>query len=356
MNVTVARPFPLPSDMQRSPRAASLLARAGAAYLKAFITGDTPERTAKAMFGDSTIIKAATTPAMLSGTAAWAQSLGGVAVYDLIQDATTVSAAADLIDRGLKVNMSGVAELHVPGRALTAAAAGQWVAESGAIPVRALNFSNAAILRLRKLAVITTYSRELADSSNIEEIVRATNSEAAGLALDLAMLSNSAGDASKPAGLLFNIAPLTPTAGGGQNAMAQDLENLFAALATNGAGKTAVIIAALPQAVRLMMEAGPKFNFDIIPSTALATGTVIVLEVASFVSGFSSVADFSVSKVGTVHMEDTSPTDITGDTPSPAVPVKSLFQLELIGMKMNMAAAWGLRAANHAAWITGTTW
>jgi len=114
-----ARPFPLPSDM-KNVRAASLLARAGAAYLKAFITGDTPERTAKAMFGDSTIIKAATTPAMLSGTAAWAQSLGGVAVYDLIQDATTVSAAADLIDRGLKVNMSGVAELHVPGRALTA--------------------------------------------------------------------------------------------------------------------------------------------------------------------------------------------------------------------------------------------
>jgi len=348
--VTVARPFPLPSDMQRSPRAASLLARAGAAYLKAFITGATPEQSAKAMFGDSTIIKAATTPAMLSGTPQWASNLGGVAVYDLVQDATTVSAAADLIDRGLKVNMDGVAEVYIPGRALSAAAAGQWVAEGGAAPVRALNFSNAAILRPRKLAVITTYSRELADSSNIEEIVRAMNSEAAGLALDLAMLSNSAGDATKPAGLLFNIAPLTSTAGGGQNAMAQDLENLFAALATNGAGKTAAIIAAMPQAVRLMMEAGPKFNFDIIPSTALATGTVIVVEVASFVSGFSSVADFSVSRAGMVHLEDTTPGDF------PAAPIKSLFQTDLIGLKMTLDAAWGMRAANHAAWLTGATW
>src|SRR6516225_6302021 len=349
MNVTVARPFPLPSDMQRSPRAASLLARAGAAYLKAFITGDTPERTAKAMFGDSTIIKAATTPAMLSGTAAWAQSLGGVAVYDLIQDATTVSAAADLIDRGLKVNMSGVAELHVPGRVLSAAAAGQWVAESGAAPAPALSFAD-TVLRPRKLAVITTYSQQLAESSNIEEIVRATNSEAAGLALDLAMLSNSAGDATKPAGLLFNIAPLTSTAGGGQNAMAQDLENLFAALATSGAGKTAVIIAAMPQAVRLMMEAGPKFNFDIIPSTALATGTVVVVEVASFVSGFSGVADFSVSRAGMVHLENTTPGDF------PAAPMTSLYQTDLLGLKMTLDAAWGMRAANHVAWLTGATW
>ena len=344
-----ARPFPLPSDM-KNVRAASLLARAGAAHLKAFITGDTPERTAKAMFGDSTIIKAATTPAMLSGTSQWAASLGGVAVYDLVQDATTVSAAADLIDRGLKVTMNGVAELYIPGRTLTASSAGQWVSEGGAIPVRALNFSNSAILRPRKLAVISTYSRELAESSNIEAIVRATTSEAAGLALDLAMLSNSAGDNTKPAGLLYNIPPLTATAGGGQNALAQDLENLFAALATNGAGKTAVIIAAMPQAVRLMMEAGPKFNFDIIPSTALATGTVVVVEVASFVSGFSSVADFSVSRAGMVHLEDTTPGDF------PAAPMKSLFQTDLIGLKMTLDAGWGMRAANHAAWLTGATW
>jgi len=132
--------------------------------------------------------------------------------------------------------------------------------------------------------------------------------------------------------------------------MAQDLENLFAALATSGAGKTAVIIAAMPQAVRLMMEAGPKFNFDIIPSTALATGTVVVVEVASFVSGFSSVADFSVSRAGMVHLEDTTPGDF------PAAPMKSLFQTDLIGLKMTLDAAWGMRAANHVAWLTGATW
>src|SRR6516164_689728 len=81
--MTVARPFPLPSDM----RAANILARAGAAHLRAFITGNTPEREARAMFGDGTIIKAATAPATLT-TPGWAKDLGGVAIYDLIQSAT----------------------------------------------------------------------------------------------------------------------------------------------------------------------------------------------------------------------------------------------------------------------------
>jgi hypothetical protein len=345
------RPFPLPEDLglQRT-RPATYLARAGAAHLRAFITGNTPEREAKVMFGDSTVLKAASAPAAISGTAGWAPSLGGIAVYDLIQSATSLSAGAELIDRGLKLNMDGIAEHHVPGRVLNAAAAGQWVGEGGAVPMRALSFADAAILRPRKLEVLTTYSRELAEHSNIEEIVRATLSEGTGLALDLAMFSTFAGDATRPPGLFVGT-PLTPTAGGGEAAMLGDLGNLFAALATNGAGKTAVIIAALSQAVTLMTNVGPKFTFPIVASTALPKGTVAVLEVASFVSGFGSTAEFSVSKAGVVHMEDTTPTDITG-----ATPVKSLFQLDLIGLKTTLRAAWGMRAANHVAWLTGATW
>src|SRR5262249_51157722 len=161
------RPFPLPEDLglQRT-RPAMLLARAGAAHLRAFITGTTAEHEAKTMFGDSTVLKAASAPAAISGTAGWAPSLGGIAVYDLIQSATSLSAGAELIDRGLKLNVDGIAEYHVPGR--VPAAAGQWVGEGGVVPARALSFTDAAILRPRKLEVLTTYSRELAEHSNIE--------------------------------------------------------------------------------------------------------------------------------------------------------------------------------------------
>ena len=77
-----------------------------------------------------------------------------------------------------------------------------------------------------------------------------------------------------------------------------DIGKLFAALAANSGGKTAVIIAALPQAVKLKLTAGPKFDYDIIASVA--------------------------------------------------TPVKSLYQIDAIGLRTTLWATWGLRAAGHA--------
>ena len=72
---------------------------------------------------------------------------------------------------------------------------GQWTSEGAPTIVRQLTFSTPAILRPRKLSVITAYSREQAESSNLENIVRATLTEAAGLALDAKMFSADAGTA-----------------------------------------------------------------------------------------------------------------------------------------------------------------
>ena len=117
-----------------------------------------------------------------------------------------------------------------------------------------------------------------------------------------------------------------------------------------------MILALGPSCASHRRSSGPKFDFDIIASTSLATGTVAVIEAASFVSGFGSTAEFSTSKMGVIHSEDTSPTDVTGGTPSPASPVKSLFQIDAIGLKTTLWASWGLRAAGHAQWLQGGTW
>src|SRR5215831_11912821 len=177
-------------------RPAVYLCRAAAAHVRAHVTHEAPERAAKELFGDDAVtdvvLRAATAPAAISGTSGWAASLAGVAIYDLVQTAASLSAAADVINRGLKLNMDGIAECHVPGRVLDAAAAGQWVAEGVAAPVRALSFANDAILRPRKLQVLTTYSRELAEHSNIEAVVRQALGEAT---------ASDPGDATKPPGL-----------------------------------------------------------------------------------------------------------------------------------------------------------
>jgi len=157
----------------RKVRPCVYLVRAASATLRSFVTGATPANAVKAMFGNDVvtdlILRAPTAPAAISGTAGWAQSLAGVAIYDLIQSIVSLSAAANIIDRSLKLNMDGIAEYRVPGRVLNAAAAGQWVGEGLAAPIRALSFANDAILRPRKLQVLTTYSEELAAHSNIEE-------------------------------------------------------------------------------------------------------------------------------------------------------------------------------------------
>src|SRR5262249_39195803 len=154
---------------------------------------------------------------------------------------------------------------------------------------------------------------------------RQTLGEAVGVALDQQMLSADPGDATKPPGIFVNSDTITPTPSGGTAAMDKDLELLFKALASHSAGKSAVIIAAAPQAIMLKRNVGPKFDIDILTSTVLATGTVGVVEISSFVSGFSSVAEFSTTNTALLHMEDTAPTDITGGSPSPASPVRSMF-------------------------------
>ena len=289
-------------------------------------------------------------------TSGWAQQLAAVAIFDTIQSISSISAAAALIDRGLRLNMDGIAELRIPARVLNVAAAGMWVAEEAPAPVRQLVFSNAAILPPRKLSVLMAYTKTQAESSNIEAIVRATLGEAAGLALDAGMFSASAGSAAAPPGRFNGITPLTPATGGGQAAMVDDIEALINALAANGAGAAPVFVCAAKQAAAMKTLVGPKFDFPIFASTSLPAGTVAAVEAASFCSAFSSVPEFTTSRTAAVHFEDTSPQDITGGSPSPAVPVRSAFQTESILLKMDLRASWGLRAVGHAQWIQNAAW
>jgi hypothetical protein len=350
----MGRTQPLEETTFKKARPAVYIVRAACAHLRAYVEKSTPASAARAMFADpvTDIILRSATSAADTTSSGWAKELAGVAIYDTIQSITSLSAAAALIDRGLKLNMNGVAEMRVPGRTLNAAAAGLWTSEEAPAPARQLSFTNVAILHPRKLSVIIVVSREQAASSNIEAIVRQTLGESAGLALDAQMFSATAGDASKPAGLFVGVTGQTPTTGGGINAMEGDLKNLFTALAAAGAGKTAVIVAAVPQATALKMTVGPQFDVPILASTGMAAGTVAVVESASFVSGFSPTPEFRVSEQAIYHADDSAPADpiMSGQ------PVRSLWQTDGIALKMDLFAAYGLRAVGHAQFVSSVTW
>jgi len=182
------------------------------------------------------------------------------------------------------------------------------------------------------------------------------------LVLDSAIFGSQADDGATPAGILYDpvqnkpITPITPTSGGGMNALTGDIKALMAALAANGAGRNAILVGAVPQLASLKTLAGPKFDYETFASQPLAAGTLIGIEPSSLVCGIDPVPEFSVGVQPTLHMETATPQDITGGTPSPAVPVKSMFQVDAIALRMIVRVAWGLRAQGHAQYVTGATW
>ena len=98
----------------RVPRAAVCIWRAAAASLRAYVTRSTPEyvagkmfkgdvitaeilkaatREAEKMFSRDVVLRAANAPAEIAA-AGWAQEIARVAIFDMIQSITSISAAS----------------------------------------------------------------------------------------------------------------------------------------------------------------------------------------------------------------------------------------------------------------------
>jgi hypothetical protein len=141
------------------PRRSSVLYKAAASAVRAAAIGTPVERVARTMYGKDDnlelVVRAATTQADLT-TPDWAGVLAhDVIASELIQRLTALSAAANLMQRGLKVDLTGKGSITIPGRLYNPTAAGAWVAEGGAIPVRQPTILGGPKLVPRKLAVLS---------------------------------------------------------------------------------------------------------------------------------------------------------------------------------------------------------
>jgi hypothetical protein len=349
-----------PMSWRRQLATTNFICRAAAAHLRAAVTQTSPEFAAKKLFGklhglDPFLTRATSTPATLTNPA-WA----GVVAHDviaseLIQRITALSAAASLMGRGMKVDLTGVGSMTIPGRLYSPSAGGGWIAEGGAIPMRQPNIAPGPRLQPRKLGVLATFTAEMVMADSIEEFTTAAIREAAAALLDLQLFSTTAGDATRPAGILVGATTVTPTTATEPWAISSDIGALVQALAVKGGGLEPVLVAAPAQAAALRMWRQQDF-YDIYASVALAAGTVVAVESSSFVSGLDGIPEFSTSIGTTLHFENAAPTDITGGTPSPAVPVKSLFQTDVVGLRMILRASWGMRNPAHVAIVENVTW
>jgi HK97 family phage major capsid protein/HK97 family phage prohead protease len=317
--------------------------------------------------------RAATAPATTT-TAGWAAELavtGQGAWFNAIMAGSIFQPVAA---RGMSVTLGRYAQISMPTRQATPTIAGSFVAEGAPIPVRQAAFT-AVTLGLKKMAVITSYTREIAEHSTpeIETILRQLIMDDTGVAVDTVFIDNVAVSAIRPAGIRNGVSGLTPTAGGGFAALVGDLKAMVGALASvNAMGSLVWIMNPVQQiAISLTQNAGGDFPFQadinanrllgygVVVSSTVPAGMVILINGDDLMVVQGDTPRFDVSDQATLHFEDTTPLQITTGAQGSAVaatPVRSMFQTDSLALRMILPMNWAMRRTGVVSWVTGVTW
>jgi HK97 family phage prohead protease/HK97 family phage major capsid protein len=377
-----SRPFNL-KGARKEVNIIDLLARSGAIMMVAHQQRKPIEEIRKMVYPDDEptramlewTMKAASAPAMTTVTG-WAQELVQTLFASFMSTLMPKSVFPRLSAKGLSLTFGRNGRISVPTRALTPSIAGSFVGEGQPIPVRQGAFT-AQVLTPKKMAVITTWTREIDEASvpAIEGLLRAAIQEDTAVSLDTVLLDANAATLIRPAGILNGVTPLTATAGGGFTALVGDIKQISGALltATKGNVRAPVWIMNPQQVMSAGLTPAPgvgAFPFQdqinngnlqgwpIIDSGTVPLGTVIAMDAADFVSVGGEAPRFELSDQATLHMEDTAPADIVsgGGTPTTANPVKSMWQTDSIALRLIMPTNWAIRRPGVVSAVVGVTW
>jgi HK97 family phage major capsid protein len=306
----------------------------------------------------------------------WAAELVQQIVTDFMETLLPKSVFPRLSAAGLGLTFGRNGKIIIPTRSRTPSIAGSFVGEGQPIPVRQGAFTSQT-LTPKKMAVITTWTREIDEHSvpAIEGLLRAAIGEDTAISLDAILLDANPATLVRPAGILNGVSGLTPTAGGGFTAVIGDIKQLTGALITGTLGNVRNPVWLMnPQQVnslglvampgfgafpfRAEVAAGNLGGWPIIDAGTVPLGTVIAMDAADYVSVTGDGPRFEISDQATLHLEDTSPTDITttGTPPVAAFPVKSMFQTDSLALRLILPINWTIRRPGTVAWVAGVTW
>ena len=324
------------------------------------------------------VLKAASAPAMTTVTG-WAAELVQQIYAAFMEVLLPVSVYPSLSSRGLALSFGGAGRIIIPTRNLMPALSGSFVGEGAPIPVRQGAFATQTIVP-KKLAVITTFTREMEDHSipAIEGLLRQAVLEDTAIALDGVLLGAGAATAIAPAGLRSYQAGLTAsTANPGFAAFVADYRSLYGSLIglTNGNVRSPVIMLNPAQTLDLstmqppaaaaplwplagMVAAGKVGKADLIESATVPMNMAIMVDAADFTTAGAEGPRLEISDQATLHLEDTAPADIVSGpsgTEVIATPVKSMWQTDSLALRLVMKLNWLMRRP-VVAWMSGTAW
>ena len=319
--------------------------------------------------------RAASAPAMTTVTG-WAAELVQQIWADVMETLLPKSVFPRLAGLGLSLNFGRAGRISIPTRSRTPTIAGSFVGEGAPIPVRQGQFT-AQVLTPKKMAVITTWTREIDEHSMpaIEGLLRQAIQEDTAVSLDAILLDTNAATAVRPAGIFNGVAPLTATAGGGLTALVGDIKQISGAIlsATQGHIRNMAWLMNPQQILSAGLTGAPNtgvypfkdeisqgrlMTYPIIDSGTVPLGTVGAIDAADFVAVGSEGPRFEISDQATLHMEDTTPAQIVGGA-SPgtaAFPTQSLWQTDSLALRLILPMNWTVRRAGVVAWTQGVTW
>jgi len=222
--------------------------------------------------------------------------------------------------------------------------------------------------------VISSMTREISLHSTpaIEGIIRQAIIDDTSSAIDNVLLDANAATTVRPAGLKNGVSGLTPTAGGGFNALVADIKQMLNVLVSANALRNPVWIMNPAQVTSIgltqsglgtfpfeaQVNQGKLQGYPIIQSTNQPNATVILLDAADFASVTGDEPQFEISDQATLVFDDTAPAQIgVAGTPNVvAAPTRSLSQTDSMAIRMLMDMNWTMRRTGVITFISGVTW
>lgn len=295
-----------------------------------------------------------TRAAVVPTSAATVTQFSATAVSDLGGVIGPLSAFSQITSRALGVNLDVPQSSVLVPHAIAAADSVSFIAPGSPIPVK--NFTLAsATLSPHKAAAIVALTREAAEHTNAEQMIRALLSENVGLSIDKLLLDANDTDGIRPAGLRYNVSADTTN-----GTMAEDLADLAASVAGVAGNLSNIVYVASPDLAVRIAIALPNNSIPVIATGGLAAGTIMAIAVNALAVAASPTIRIDVSDETTLHMEDTSPAALsTVATPNTvAAPIRSLFQTDAKALKLVFETDWKWRTtpSNCIAWMTSITW
>jgi HK97 family phage prohead protease len=353
--------------------------RAMSVAVKAYGTQTPVEQTLRDMYGADDVtgymLKAAVNPAMTT-VAGYAAELVQIGYGGLMDRLMAGSIYGPLSGYGSKFDFGRNGSIKIPVRSNTPRAAGAWVGEGAAKPVKKITLTPITLTPF-KMAVITTFTEEMAFYSTpaIEGVLRKAMADDTREALDGFLIDNVAASSVRPAGLLNGVSGLTPSAASTRiDKIVADLNALIAPMEAAGGGGNVVLIMNPAQARAVGMaqtttgdfafagtgEAASKFGIKaIITSTTVTAGTVIAVDADWFTTAVGDTPRFAVSTEATLHEEDTTPLALGSGTQGSgvlAVPMRSLFQTDSVAIRLSLYVTWAMTRTGMVQYVPGVTW